>query len=199
MMSNAKDRLKRLLDGDLEASDIAEDASLVSLADRLYGIKIANVKPVKARDMIAGEDGIDQPETQQFGQTSDMMVEVIEPAAMPVPQLDHLAMPDLPTKKSRFSILSILSLGGLVFVILNLFGLFSSLFESSCSIGTCRSDGQTRLNLMDIYKFGESDGWSYSVLTEGMSGVGGTSGGVGIPDIVALLSLITLLILSRRK
>ena len=198
-MSNAKDRLKRLLDGDLEASDIAEDASLVSLADRLYGIKIANVKPVKARDMIAGEDGIDQPETQQFGQTSDMMVEVIEPAAMPLPQLDHLAMPDLPTKKSRFSILSILSLGGLVFVILNLFGLFSSLFESSCSIGTCRSDGQTRLNLMDIYKFGESDGWSYSVLTEGMSGVGGTSGGVGIPDIVALLSLITLLILSRRK
>ena len=199
MMSNAKDRLKRLLDGDLEASDIAEDASLVSLADRLYGIKIANVKPVKARDMIAGEGGIDQPETQQFGQTSDMMVEVIEPAAMPLPQLDHLAMPHLPTKKSRFSILSILSLGGLVFVILNLFGLFSSLFESSCSIGTCRSDGQTRLNLMDIYKFGESDGWSYSVLTEGMSGVGGTSGGVGIPDIVALLSLITLLILSRRK
>ena len=198
-MSNTKDRLKRLLDGDLEASDIAEDASLVSLADRLYGIKIANVKPVKARDMIAGEGGIDQPETQQFGQTSDMMVEVIEPAAMPLPQLDHLAMPDLPTKKSRFSILSILSLGGLVFVILNLFGLFSSLFESSCSIGTCRSDGQTRLNLMDIYKFGESDGWSYSVLTEGMSGVGGTSGGVGIPDIVALLSLITLLILSRRK
>lgn len=199
MMSNAKDRLKRLLDGDLEASDIAEDASLVSLADRLYGIKIANVKPVKARDMIAGEGGIDQPETQQFGQTSDMMVEVIEPAAMPLPQLNHLAMPDLPAKKSRFSILSLLSLGGLVFVILNLFGLFSSLFESSCSIGTCRSDGQTRLNLMDIHKFGESDGWSYSVLTEGMSGVGGTSGGVGIPDIVALLSLITLLILSRRK
>ena len=198
-MSNAKDRLKRLLDGDLEASDIAEDASLVSLADRLYGIKIANVKPVKARDMIAGEGGIDQPETQQFGQTSDMMVEVIEPAAMPLPQLNHLAMPDLPTKKSRFSILSLISLGGLVFVILNLFGLFSSLFESSCSIGTCRSDGQTRLNLMDIHKFGESDGWAYSVLTEGMSGVGGTSGGVGIPDIVALLSLITLLILSRRK
>ena len=39
-MSDAKDRLKKLLDGDLEASDIAEDASLVSLADRLYGIKI---------------------------------------------------------------------------------------------------------------------------------------------------------------
>ena len=56
-MSDAKDRLKKLLDGDLEASDIAEDASLVSLADRLYGIKIANVKPVKARDMQTG--GID--------------------------------------------------------------------------------------------------------------------------------------------
>ena len=52
-MSDARERLKKLLDGDLEASDIAEDASLVSLADRLYGIKIANVKPVKKLETLA--------------------------------------------------------------------------------------------------------------------------------------------------
>ena len=101
-MSDAKDRLKKLLDGDLEASDIAEDASLVSLADRLYGIKIANVKPVKARDF---DDQTIQPQMgeQQFGQTSNLMVEVIEPAALPLPELPHLEMPDLPNNKSKFS------------------------------------------------------------------------------------------------
>ena len=108
-------------------------------------------------------------------------------------------MPDLPTKKNRFSVLSVIALGGITFVIMNIFGLFSSLFESSCAIDSCRSAGQTRINLMDIYKFGESDGWSYSVLTDGMSGIGGTSGGIGIPDIVALVALIGLLIISRRK
>ena len=198
-MSDAKDRLKKLLDGDLEASDIAEDASLVSLADRLYGIKIANVKPVKARDMQTGGTDPNASEAQQFGQTSSLMVEVIEPAALPLPELNHLAMPDLPTKKNRFSPLAIISLGGMVFVILNIFGLFSSLFESSCAIDSCRSAGQTRMNLMDIYKFGESDGWSYSVLTDGMNGIGGTTGGIGIPDIIALVSLIGLFIISRRK
>ena len=75
-MSNAKDRLKRLLDGDLEASDIAEDAALVSLADRLYGIKIANVKPVKARD-IENQPSNLEPVPQQFGQTPSLMVEVL--------------------------------------------------------------------------------------------------------------------------
>ncbi len=197
-MSDAKDRLKKLLDGDLEASDIAEDASLVSLADRLYGIKIANVKPVKARDF---DDQTIQPQMgeQQFGQTSNLMVEVIEPAALPLPELPHLEMPDLPNNKSKFSFLSIISLAGLLVVIVNLFGLLSSLFEGSCEIGTCRSEGQTRMNLMDFYKFGESDGWSYSLLTENMNGVGGTSGGIGIPDIVAIVSLLFIFFISRKK
>lgn len=198
-MSDARERLKKLLDGELEASDIAEDASLVSLADRLYGIKIANVKPVKARDMQSESSSTDPQEAEQFGQTSSMMVEVIEPTTLPIPELNHLAMPDLPTKKNRFSVLSVIALGGITFVILNIFGLFSTLFESSCAIDSCRSAGQTRMNLMDIYKFSESDGWSYSVLTDGMSGIGGTSGGIGIPDIVALVALIGLLIISRRK
>lgn len=198
-MSDAKDRLKKLLDGDLEASDIAEDASLVSLADRLYGIKIANVKPVKARDFDEKSNSPLPDGEQQFGQTSNLMVEVIEPTALPVPELPHLEMPELPNAKRRFSLLSIISITGLVFVTLNLLGLFSSLFESACDLNTCRSDGQTRINLLDFYKFGESDGWSYSLLTENMTGIGGTSGGIGIPDIVAIVSLLLIFFMSRKK
>ena len=198
-MSDAKDRLKKLLDGDLEASDIAEDASLVSLADRLYGIKIANVKPVKARDFDEKSNSLLPDGEQQFGQTSNLMVEVIGPSALPVPELPHLEMPELPNAKRRFSLLSIISFTGLVFVTLNLLGLFSSLFESACDLNTCRSDGQTRINLLDFYKFGESDGWSYSLLTENMTGIGGTSGGIGIPDIVAIVSLLLIFFMSRKK
>ena len=198
-MSDAKERLKRLLDGDLEASDIAEDASLISLADRLYGIKIANVKPVKARDFSEQTNIPAQDPGQQFGQTSSLMVEVIEPAAMPLPDLPHLEMPDLPNNRKRPSLFTIISLTGLFVVILNLFGLFSSIFEGTCEIDSCRSEGQTRMNLLDFYKIGESDGWSYSLLTENMSGVGGTSGGIGIPDIVAIISLLLALFISRKK
>ncbi len=81
----------------------------------------------------------------------------------------------------------------------NLFGLLSNLFDGSCEVGTCRSEGQTRMNLMDFYKFGESDGWSYSLLTENMNGIGGTTGGIGIPDIVAIISLAFLLFIFRKK
>jgi hypothetical protein len=197
-MSDAKDRLKRLLDGDLEASDIAEDAALVSLADRLYGIKIANVKPVKARDQENQPGNLEQL-PQQFGQTPSLMVEVIEPANAPLPELPHLAMPKLPNKKSKLSPLAILSVSGLLFVLLNLFGMFSSLFESSCEIGSCRGDGQTRINLIDFYKFGESDGWSYSLLSDDMSGIGGETGGIGIPDLVAIIGLIGLIIFTFKR
>mgnify|MGYP001188344431 CR=1 FL=1 len=197
-MSDVKERLKKLLDGDLEASDIAEDAALVSLADRLYGIKIANVKPVKARDLENQVGSINQ-EPQQFGQTPSLMVEVIEPASAPLPELPHLAMPKLPSKKSKLSPLAILSISGLLFVLLNLFGMFSSLFDSSCEIGSCRGDGQTRINLMDFYKFNESDGWSYSLTSDDMSGLGGQAGGIGIPDLVALIGLIGLIILALKR
>ena len=72
--------------------------------------------------------------------------------------------------------------------------MFSSLFESSCEIGSCRGDGQTRINLMDFYKFGESDGWSYSLISEDLSGLGGETGGIGIPDIVAIIGLIGIMV-----
>jgi len=56
------------------------------------------------------------------------------------------------------------------------------------------------MNLMSLHKIAESDGWSYSLLSDSMSGIGGTSGGIGIPDIVALVALtVGLLVVLRRK
>ena len=39
-MSDIQERLQKLLDGELDAAEVAEAAALASLADRLYGIKI---------------------------------------------------------------------------------------------------------------------------------------------------------------
>ena len=76
-MTSAYERLQQLLDGDLDPSEIADDPALVSLADRLYGIKIAPVQPVKARDMVS-EPAI--PVTEVAPPT-DMLVEVIAPVS----------------------------------------------------------------------------------------------------------------------
>ena len=52
---------------------------------------------------------------------------------------------------------------------------------------------------MDFYKFGESDGWSYSLLSDDISGIGGETGGIGIPDLVAIIGLIGLIIFTFKR
>ena len=204
-MSSIHDRLQQLLDGELDPSEIADDPTLVSLADRLYGIKIAAVQPVKPRDA-QGTVPLGAPLTEVAPPT-DMLVEVIGPAVpvetnVPLPGVPqpNLDIPPMPSKKRN--LLRWVAGGGLLVVVLNVFGLFSSLFESTCptGIGACRGPEQTRINLMDITKVGESDGWSYSVLSESMSGLGGTAGGIGIPDLVAFVTfLVAFIVLSKRK
>jgi len=201
-LSSIQERLQQLLDGEIDAADIADDPTLVSLADRIYGIKIAAVQPVKPRDanaVLATETPV-----TEVAPPTDMLVEVIAPAApltpavpLPGPEMT-LELPPLPGGKK--SPLRFVFAGGLLVCVLNLFGLFSSAFNSFCEAGTCRGVEQTRLNLMSPHKIGESDGWSYSLLSESMSGVGGTVGGVGIPDIVAIVVLLGgLFWVSRKK
>ena len=202
-MSTVQERLQQLLDGELDPSEIADDPTLVSLADRLYGIKIAAVQPVKARD---AQDllGSGAPVTEVAPPTN-MLVEVIgtvgaPAAATPVPlpvQEAQLDLPPVPLAKK--SPLRFVFLGGLLVVVLNLFGIFSSLFNSTCEPNVCRGPEQTRINLMSPHLIGESDGWSYSLLSESMNGVGGVAGGIGIPDIVAVAVLLAGLIWIRRK
>jgi hypothetical protein len=200
-LSSIHDRLQQLLDGEIDAADIADDPTLVSLADRIYGIKIAAVQPVKPRD--ANAVLAPTPGVTEVAPPTDMLVEVIGPAvpvtpAIPLPDLDvALDMPPVPSAKK--SPLRFVFAGGLVFCVLNLIGFFSNALDSLCEVGTCRGEEQTRLNLMSPHKIGESDGWSYSLLSESMSGVGGTAGGIGIPDIVALIVLLGGLFLIIRK
>jgi len=200
-LSSIQDRLQQLLDGEIDAADIADDPTLVSLADRIYGIKIAAVQPVKPRD--ANAVLAPTPAVTEVAPPTDMLVEVIGPAvpvtpAIPLPDLDvALDMPPVPSAKK--SPLRFVFAGGLVFCVLNLIGFFSNALDSLCEVGTCRGEEQTRLNLMSPHKIGESDGWSYSLLSESMSGVGGTAGGIGIPDIVALVVLLGGLFLIMRK
>ena len=118
------------------------------------------------------------------------------PVPLPVPEV-QLDLPPVPSAKK--SPLRFVFLGGLVVVILNLFGLFSSVFNGVCEPDACRGPEQTRLNLMSPHLIGESDGWSYSLLSESMSGVGGVAGGIGIPDIVALVVLVAGFLWIRRK
>ena len=202
-MSSVQERLQQLLDGELDPSEIADDPTLVSLADRLYGIKIAAVQPVKARDaqdLLGGAAPV-----TEVAPPTDMLVEVIgtvgapavaAPVPLPVPevQLDLTPVPAGKKSPVRF-----VFLGGLLVVVLNLFGAFSSLFNGTCEPDVCRGPEQTRLNLMSPHLIGESDGWSYSLLSESMNGVGGVAGGIGIPDIVALVVLIGGFLWMRRK
>lgn len=202
-MSSVQERLQQLLDGELDPSEIADDPTLVSLADRLYGIKIAAVQPVKARDaqdLLAGTAPV-----TEVAPPTDMLVEVIGTvgapagvAPVPLPVADvQLDLPPVPSAQK--SPLRFVFLGGLLVVILNLFGLFSSVFNGVCEPDACRGPEQTRLNLMSPHLIGESDGWSYSLLSESMSGVGGVAGGIGIPDIVALVVLVAGFLWIRRK
>ena len=201
-MSSIKDRLQQLLDGEIDAADIADDPTLVSLADRLYGIKIAPVQPVKARDAkdLLGTSVA----VTEVAPPTNMLIEVIAPEVppnagipLPVPDL-ALDMPSAPaSKKSRMGLGVVFA--GLGFVVANLVGLFSGLFNGLCEADVCRGPEQDRLNLMSPHKWGESDGWSYSLLSESMSGVGGVSGGIGIPDIVALVVLTGGLVLMLRR
>ena len=111
-------------------------------------------------------------------------------------------MPDLPNQNSKSSkFLKYGCLSALVLTITNLFGLLSNILGSFCDIDAqCRGIEQTRINLLSIHKIGSSDGWSYSLLGDETSGLGGTLGGIGIPDIVAISVLaIATFILFRKK
>ena len=144
-MSSIHDRLQQLLDGEIDAADIADDPTLVSLADRIYGIKIAAVQPTKPRD--ANAILTPAADVTEVAPPTDMLVEVIAPAvpatpAVPLPDPNMaLNMPPVPSGKK--SPLRFVFAGGLMFCVLNLFGLFSSALSSLCETGTCRGEEQT--------------------------------------------------------
>ncbi|MCH1528328.1 MAG: hypothetical protein L7S46_01215, partial [Candidatus Poseidoniaceae archaeon] len=180
-MSSSRDRLQQLLDGDLSPEDIADDPALVSLADRLYGIKIAPARPKKARDMVdnpvAGVTEVAPP--------TDMLIEVIGDigTAAPLPDLPAGGLPaiaPIPGAKGKMNPLVYALGAGLAFVVANLFGLFQSVLGGNCQASDlCPADGYTRMNLLDLHNLDTGMGWSLPL----------QEGAYGIPDVVAVLVL----------
>ena len=190
-MTSVQDRLQQLLDGELDAADLAEDPTLASLADRLYGIKIQPVAPKKLRDF-------EEPTLPSAPLPStNMMIEVIGDVALnhppaPSPELPlpigTKPMPAIPSGGKSFGALSYLSIFGLIFVVANMFGAFSKLVGSACT-KACSEEGNTKMNLLELYKLDSIDGWSQP-LTEGV---------IGIPDVVACISLLAGIFLLRKS
>ena len=189
-MSSIQERLQQLLDGELDPADIADDPTLVSLADRIYGIKIATVQPVKARDLPPQSS---TGEVTEIAPPTNMMVEVIAPEApaleMPLPTspLAELEMPPMPVRQR--STMRWVFTAGLLVSILNLLGVFGYLFGGLCDPSDiCPSDGSTRINWASIHQITSGYGWSPSAL----------DGSFGIPDIVAIVSTSTLMVFFTR-
>ena len=67
-MSLSDDQLRRLLDGEIDAGELADDRVMASIADRVFGVKVdPAVRPVKPRDADAiGQSpiapGLNEPE-----------------------------------------------------------------------------------------------------------------------------------------
>ena len=190
-MSDIQERLQKLLDGELDAAEVAEDPALASLADRLYGIKIQPVQPKKLRDF---EDQATLPSAPL--PATDMMIEVIGDVALEHPPAPSAELPpispmpiagDSKNKKS-FGLMSYASLLGLLTVLANMFGYLHTLVGSMCT-NACSNEGHTKMNLLEIYRLDSINGWSLPV----------TEGVVGIPDAVAVVSLIVMMFLLRKK
>jgi hypothetical protein len=167
-----------LLDGNLDPSEIADDPALVSLADRLYGIKIATANPKKARDMLVSPQSSDIVEVAP---PTNMLIEVVAPIDAPLPELEPLpGLPLAPVGPSgkKMSLMSKIILAELFIVIMNIFGLLSYVLGGLCKSDTlCPSDGYTRINWLSVHKIDSGWGWSQSILDVS----------IGIPDIVALV------------
>jgi len=176
-MTSTQEKLEMLLDGQLEPEEIADDPALVSLADRLYGIKIAVANPKKARDMVASPQSTDIIEVAPL---TNMLIEVVAPIDTPLPALEPL--PNLPlapvnASEKKMSLISKIVLAELAIIIVNIFGLLSYLLGGLCKSDTlCPADGYTRINWLSIHKIDSGWGWSQSILDIS----------IGIPDIIAL-------------
>ena len=190
-MSDIQDRLQKLLDGELDAAEVAEDPALASLADRLYGIKIQPVQPKKLRDF---EDQATAPSAPL--PATDMMIEVIGDVALEhppapaaeLPPISPMLIPGDSKNNKSFGLMSYASLIGVLVVLANMFGYLHTLVGSMCT-NACSNEGHTKINLLEIYRLDSINGWSLPV----------TEGVVGIPDVVAVVSLIVMMFLLRKK
>lgn len=179
------DKVKRLLDGEIDEAEIAADPVLASLAERIFGLSIEPITPSKPSQTLANP----AVEVVPAVTSNDPMVEVIPgaapaaPAPMPLPTLPKI--PDQESKKGGKGFLKIFGGLSLVVAVANIFGAFGFL-NSQCSGQKCTTDA-TRINWLDVHNIGNEMGWSLPFPE------------LGIPDYVAIASSILVLFVAFRK
>ena len=189
------DKLRRLLDGDVDHGDLANNPLLASIAERAYGVSVRPMKISKPSQFKESNPDLTfTPSSSDAFDPLDLIVEVIEGTPPPPIADSHKISQAASDKgvKSRIMFWSALML--LIAEIANLFGIFGMLFGDICaepgtSSGTCPDQGATRINLLSI---GELDsGWAWSEPLQ--------AGGYGIPDIVLVVVLLLMCVMMKKR
>ncbi|MGB2276826.1 MAG: hypothetical protein ACPH5Y_00340 [Candidatus Poseidoniaceae archaeon] len=181
-MSVHDDKVKRLLDGEIDEAEIAADPVLASLAERIFGLNIEPITPSKPSQASASP----AVEVVPAVTSNQPMIEVIPgaaPAPMPLPSLPKI--PEQDSKEGGGGFLKIFGALSFVVSVANIFGAFGFL-NSQCTADKCTSEA-TRINWLDIHNIGNEMGWALPFPE------------LGIPDYVAIASSILVLIVAFRK
>jgi len=178
-LSDSRVKLQQLLDGELDPSEIANDPTLSSLAERIYGMDI------KA---LMAEKGISTPTVEQIpppatGTVTGPMVEVIPETTAPMANLPPPAPIPESTDTGRrplFIIIGVLILG------LSIFNLLIGIGEifNPCSTDWC-SDNM-KFNWLSPHQMSSDSAW-------------GEVGTAGIPDYAMIAGASVLALLGLRK
>ena len=182
-MTSHDEKVKRLLDGDIDEAEIAADPVLASLAERIFGLNIEPIIPSKP----STSTGLPPVEVVTAVASVDSMVEVvpgITPMPAPLPAIAPIPSQSAAGKKSG-GLLKIFSLSSLVISAANVFGAFGFL-NSNCTADKCAEEA-TRINWAGIQNFSNELGWSQPFPE------------MGIPDYVAVGASIFLLLLAFRR
>ena len=177
MSGDSSEKLRKLLDGELDLSEAANDPILASLASRIYNIDMTDVQPSEELSV----DGIEKSNLS-FELHDSSSPEALE---MEMPELPPLGIPNIEGKEQieapkilKISSLLMMTIGPIISLcsILNIFGVFG--FLKSCenivaNNGYC-IDGADRLSWLAIGRLNHMEGWIYS-------------GYFGIPTIVMIL------------
>ena len=183
-MSTHDDKVKRLLDGEIDEAEIAADPVLASLAERIFGLNIEPITPTKPSQQPIGPE----VEVVAAKTTQDPMIEVIPGAApaAPMPLPDLPTIPKIEATKKKGGFLKFFGLTSLLVAVANIFGLFGFL-NSQCTAEKCTEEA-TRINWAGIHEFNNELGWSMPFPE------------MGIPDYVAVAcSILVLIVAFRRK
>lgn len=184
-MSVEGDRLRKLLDGELSPEELEQDPMLASLAERVYGEDFLDEMGVSRGDSKRALTEALQDEDD----LEDLMIELPDDD---LPEFDPPTHPDSSPGEGRGSkglagiIVGVL---GLVLVVINLFyGLGNIIGGCSASIHTSCTQNM-KLNLLEFHRTADHIAWS-------------PTGVMGIPDIVGLSLMVTLIVtavIKRRR